>query len=321
MKRKRMAIYDQEADYTCRFAEYASRRRDPFFTVHGFTDCEELGNYAQENPVDILLIPPDYLEDVSQKGDFGQVILLSDSEYFNGEPEYPAVYKFQSCDKILRKVLDVYAEQAFALAGKALRLEHMRLIGIYSPIGRTGKTSFALALGRELAKQKKTLYLNMEEYSGFHVLYPNGEGWTLSELMYFLKQGKKTFACKLEGMIRQMGNLDYIPPLKSPIELHQVTLEDWECLLETLGRETNYEFVILDLDGVVNGLFELLERCEKIYLPISQDETAKAKLLQYEEILTLLDLEEILKKTKKIQFLGEQDLEDLARTEGRAWEK
>ncbi|MCI8598001.1 MAG: hypothetical protein HFJ10_06115 [Lachnospiraceae bacterium] len=319
MKRKRMVIYDQEADYTSRFAEYASHRREPFFSVHGFTDCDKLCKFVQENPVDVLLIPPDYLQDVTEKGDFGQVILLSDNEYLSGETEYPAVYKFQSCEKILRKVLDVYAEQAPALMGKALRLEHMRLIGVYSPIGRTGKTSFALALGKELAKQKKTLYLNMEEYSGFPVLYPNGDGWTLSELLYFLKQGKQTFACKLEGMIRQMGSLDYIPPLKSSIELHQVTLEDWECLLETLGRETNYEFVILDLDGVVNGLFELMDRCEKIYMPVSEDETAQAKLLQYEEILTLLDLEELKKKTIKIQLFRGQNLETIARTEGRAW--
>ena len=120
-------------------------------------------------------------------------------------------------------------------------------------------------------------------------------------------------------LVWQMGSLDYIPPLKSSIELHQVTLEDWECLLETLGRETNYEFVILDLDGVVNGLFELMDRCEKIYMPVSEDETAQAKLLQYEEILTLLDLEELKKKTIKIQLFRGQNLETIARTEGRAW--
>ena len=56
----------------------------------------------------------------------------------------------------------------------------------------------------------------MEEYSGFAALYPYEDGWTLSELMYFLKQGKKAFACKLEGVIQQIGDLDYIPPLRSP---------------------------------------------------------------------------------------------------------
>ena len=321
MKRKQMAVYDREPDYTCRFAEYVNQRKEPLFLVHGFTDREELGNFVQENPVDILLTTPDTLEDVSQKENLGQVILLSDSEYPEEEPGYPMIYKYQSCERILRKVLDVYAEQARIAVGHALRLEDMTLIGVYSPIGRTGKTSFALAFGRELSKRRKTLYINMEEYSGFHILYPNGDGWTLSELMYFLKQGKRTFVWKLEGMVRQIGGLDYIPPLKSPRELRQVDLEDWEALLEALGRETNYEFVILDLDGLVNGLFELMERCEKIYMPVSQDEIAGAKLLQYEESLKLLDLEEILEKTKKIQISMGGDLEALARTEGEVWDK
>ena len=70
---------------------------------------------------------------------------------------------------------------------------------------------------------------------------------------------------------------------------------------------------------MVNGLFELMDRCEKIYMPVSEDETAQAKLLQYEEILTLLDLEELKKKTIKIQLFRGQNLETIARTEGRAW--
>ena len=65
--------------------------------------------------------------------------------------------------------------------------------------------------------------------------------------MYFLKQGKKAFACKLEGVIQQIGDLDYIPPLRSPVELRHISREDWEALLDALERESRYEVVILDL--------------------------------------------------------------------------
>ena len=319
LKRKQIAVCDREQDYTLRFTEYANRRRDPVFTVHGFTSCKELADYAEEHPMDVLLISEELSSEIGEKGCFEQIFYLSEEEYQEEKAEYPRIYKFQSCPQVMRTVLSFYADQTAAELGTALRQSRMKQIGIYSPVGRIGKTSFALALGRELSKQKRTLYLNLEEYSGFSVLYPYGDGWTLSELMYFLKQGKNAFACKLESIVRRMGNLDYIPPLKSPVELRHISRKDWESLLEALGRESQYEILILDMSGAVNGLFELLGRCDGVYTPIREDEVSGAKLCQYEETLRLLDLEEVLEKTKKFWLFQEEDLDAFIRAEGKRW--
>lgn len=318
MKGRQIAVCSRERDYARRFAEYANRRKDSLFAVHGFTDCGELAAYTKEHPVDILLLAEELSGEIPAQGEFGKIILLSEEEY-QRDDRYPAIYMFQSCAQVLRQALDCYAEQAPAAIGVALRTNRMRRIGVYSPVGRTGKTGFALGLGKELAKKRRTLYLNMEEYSGFETMYPYGDGWTLSELMYFLKQGKKAFACKLEGVIQQMGSLDYIPPLRSPVELRHISSADWQSLLEAIERESRYEAVILDMGGVLDGLFELLEQCDWIYTPTETDEAAKAKLGQYEDTLRLLDMEYILDRTKIIQLTGYEGLELLARAEGKRW--
>lgn len=318
MKERQIAVCGAEADYAMRFAEFANSHRESLFAVHGFTDCRELTAYTKEHPVDILLLSEECLEQLSVNRNFGKVILLSEAEYReNGS--YPAVYKFQSCSQILRQALNLYAEQSSEALGISLRAERMKRIGIYSPVGRTGKTGFALALGKELAKRKRTLYLNMEEYSGFHALYPYGDEWTLSELMYFLKQGKKAFACKLETVIQRMGNLDYIPPLRSPVEMRHVSREDWETLLTALEGQSRYEVAVLDLSGAVNGLFEILDQCDFIYMPTEEDETARAKLAQYEDTLSLLSLAHVMDRTKKLQLPAGPGLEALVKTEGRRW--
>ena len=186
-------------------------------------------------------------------------------------------------------------------------------------MGRTGKTGFALALGKEIAKKRRTLYLNLEEYSGFAELYPVDGGWTLSELLYFLKQGKSAFGWKLEGMIRSMGEMDYIPPLRSPVEYETVKREDWKQLLELLEKESRYEVVILDLSEAVDGWYELLDACSGIYTPVEPDETAKAKMKQYEETLKLLELEQILERTQKLELSAYDGLELLVKSEGKRW--
>ena len=319
MKERQIAICDREPEYTRRFADYSSQHQKPLFTVHGFTSPELLMNYAREHPLDMSLLSAELWEPEMKNAPLGQVYLLEESEYQKEGAEYPGIYKYQPCPKILGILLNAYAEQAPQSMGGALRTARMKRIGVYSPVSRIGKTEISLALGKEMAKQKRTLYLNLEEYSGFETLYPYEDGWSLSELMYFLKQGKKAFACKLEGVVRKIGGLDYIPPLKSPVELRYISYADWEALLEALERESLYEIVILDFSGVVDGFYELLGKCDRIYMPVLSDEISKAKLRQYEDTLKLLELDEILEKTRRISGLGKEELSDFAEKEGRRW--
>ena len=55
---------------------------------------------------------------------------------------------------------------------------------------------------------------------------------------------------------------------------------------------------------MVNGLFELLEECDCVYTPVEEDETARAKVSQYEDTLGLLELEHIMERTKKLCLSG-----------------
>lgn len=321
MKRRQIAVCDGDLEYTIRFAEYANQQKNSLFLVHGFGSCETLLDYVKEHPVDILLLGAELAEEVLKKEQFAQVFLLVEEEYQREKPACPVILKYQSCRRILNRVLDTYADGSPGGFGTFWQAEKTKRIGIYSPVGRLGKTSFALAFGQALAKQKKTLYLNLEEYSGFETLYPYGDGWTLSELMYFLKQGKNAFTCKLQGMIQQIGGLDYIPPLKSPVELRHIGLEDWELLFGMLEKESPYEIILLDLSGAVHGLYEILERCDGIYTPISREDTAQAKLNQYEQMLKLLELEGILEKTQMFELLKGEELETFIRQEETRWIK
>lgn len=315
-----MAVCSSEREYVQRFTEYVNRRPASLLAVHGFTDRGELCAYTKEHPVDILLLSEELACELPKKMEYGTVILLSGEEYQAApQTDYPMIYKYQSCPQILRQAMNIHAEQTAAVPGVVLRSERMKCIGVYSPVARSGKTGFAMALGKEIAKKKRTLYLNLEDYAGFAKLYPADGGWTLSELLYFLKQGKTAFGWKLEGMIRSLGELDYIPPLRSLVEYENIKREDWKQLLNLLEKESLYEIVILDLGNSVDGWYELLDACSGIYTPVEPDETATAKLEQYEDTLRLLELDSILERTQKLALSACDGLERLVKAEGRRW--
>ena len=54
----------------------------------------------------------------------------------------------------------------FKLGGRWLLAEESRIITVFSPVSRVLKTTFSIALGQYLSDKGKTIYINMEGYSG-----------------------------------------------------------------------------------------------------------------------------------------------------------
>ena len=114
-----------------------------------------------ENPVEILLADIDAV-DLVRDLPARQIFTLTDGEFVEVE-EFPNIYKYQSADGILREVMACYQiedNREFTPVGKP-----SSLIGVYSPVNRCLKTSFCLSMGQILSKERKVLYLNLEDCS------------------------------------------------------------------------------------------------------------------------------------------------------------
>ena len=115
----------------------------------------------------------------------------------------------------------------------------MEIVGVFSPLGRCLKTSFSLALGQILARERAVLYLNLEEYSGFEELLGKSFSTNLSDLFYYVRQGNENLIHRMNGMIQTINNLDFIPPVRMPSDIRTVCWEDWERLLQEITLHTS----------------------------------------------------------------------------------
>ena len=67
-----------------------------------------------------------------------QIIILSEGVHSPVLDQYPAVYKYQSSEKVIREVMACYGvENGVDTSPALLPKKEMRIIGIYSPVGRT----------------------------------------------------------------------------------------------------------------------------------------------------------------------------------------
>lgn len=130
--------------------------------------CFRIGTtekFAEQKPIQILLIGEEYSQEERLEIPTAERFVLVKAEGRYLADEEKELYKYQSVDQILTKVLELSVDKERAVA-KTLRKTRGSLIGVYSPIHRIGKTKYALELGKELAEKGPVLYLNLEEYAG-----------------------------------------------------------------------------------------------------------------------------------------------------------
>lgn len=304
MRRKIMAICDTEEAYAFRLAEYLLEKGKLPYALYLFTEVEKLQNLMQQEEIAILLIAENAWklikeEYVRQK--VQQLFVLQESEEQDGE-DLCYISKYQSPDQILQKIFLSAEDLAdWTRQGGAATWE-AKLIGMYSPIKRCLQTSFALTLGQILAKKHKVLYLNFEYYSGLGQLLRREFAADMTDVVYYFQCAKEKLAMRLPSILQNINGLDYIPPIQSPLALKEVNGRQWVELCREIAEMGQYEYIILDLDDGINGLFDLLEQCCKIYTITKEDSFAEAKINQYEQALKLNELEGIAEKTVKCKF-------------------
>lgn len=315
MRQKIFAICDMEEAYALRMAEYMLEKIRLPYALHLFTKVEELEKFMEREEIEILLIAESALELLREEYVRQQVVQMfvlqendmredgahEDGMQKSGSPVF-YISKFQSPEKIVSALI----ESAEGLTdwfrtGTEIRTE-VKLIGIYSPVKRCLQTSFALTMGQILAREHKVLYFNLESYSGFGQMLGKEFPADMTDVMYYFRCDRKKLALHLPAVIQNINGMDYIPPMRSQAELRETDGGQWLELCRNIAKIGQYEYIILDLDDGISGLFGLLRECYKIYTITKEDSFAVAKLNQYEQMLQFYELEEIADKTVKCRF-------------------
>lgn len=299
MDKRILAIYDSEEGYAYRLMEFISEKTNLPFEVHVFTDGDKFFSCTKDRDIECLLLAENAYRQEVETLKIPHVIILSES----GENLNKALHhinKYQSCEKIFHEIMEYYTDKSTAVP-MALRtgLKRMRVIGIYTPIGRCLQTTFSLTLGQMLARRFKTLYLNFEIYSGFTRMMSRSFDNDLSDLVYYFSCAREKLAYRMESMVETVNGLDFIPPAEVYQNLAGIRGNQWIDLFQEIEKNSEYEFLILDLSDGILDLWDVLRECDYIYTISREDGIALAKIEQYEKALESMNYGDITAKTTK----------------------
>lgn len=307
MNERNLVICDREIRYADSLGENISMREDLAVKVYICSNLEKVVELSEEKPIHLFVIDEGYAYRERSQIDAKQVFVLGRGRVADLGEEECQVGKYQCADEIIREIFEVYIDKTKENVMRSMRKDRARIFAVYSPIHRLGKTTFAMALGRECAKKKRVLYLNLEEYAGM----TEEKGLNLGDLLYYMKQGNSNLGIRLQAAVRKNEELDYLIPIPVSQDLKEVSETEWETLLRELVDNTAYELLILDISESVQGLYSILEQCDRIYMPVLEDHISQSKLRQYDENLKQLHLDKIQRAT--CRFVMPEQVEEYAR--------
>jgi len=297
VRSKNLVICDTEEEYAKALAMFFMRKKELMLQVHVCSSISHAEVLGKELQADILLTASEYAGKAQEKVRAEKVFVLSTGRKSAETSEYPALYKYQSGEKMLSCIIRECAElfdMEDMVQGVSGNKKH-KIIGVFSPVHRIGKTEYALKLGEMLAETENVLYLNLETFAGMGGHFDPG-GQTLADVLYYARQEKGNLGLMLTTLVCHRGNLDYIQPMPVSEDLKEIHGPEWALLANKILEQSIYETLVLDIGDGIPELHKLLKSCTEVHMPVREDKYSKGKLLQFEHEMNLLGQEDVLKK-------------------------
>lgn len=314
---KVLVLFDTEEEYAQLMTDFLQKQKELPWVLRTYTDERELRKDGLEKAA-LLVVAESAYRDEFLELSRGRLVVLNESGLIRWK-NLRYVDKYQRADNVLQFLLEVYMETADTPLPRLQKSCRTVFIGNYSPVRRSMQTTMALTLSQLLAREHTTLYLNFEHYAGLPELVPDNRTHDIADLLYFLGTEKEKFRLRLQTMIKRIGNLDYVPPMRSGQNLLTVTAAEWLAFFQGIEELGEYEYVVLDLSESMQGLFQILRLCRKVFTITREDRISKSKLLQYEQLLALCECGDVLEKTKRLSLPHirrlPEELEQLTKSE------
>jgi hypothetical protein len=273
-----IAIYDMDESYAQRLAQFILYQEDWAF-VAAFTEKEQLLEHCRQEKPQLLLVAEELWEEsllpLSEKR-----ILLSEREE-SEEGDLPKICRYQAADELLREVHFLCGDDRNE---KKKREKKAEIYCVYSPSGHPRQSLFAWNLAKVL-NQGNTLYLNLQENSGFEELFSREYKRNLSDLLYLWRHRKDDFAELVKAIACEEDGLTYLPPMQNSADAFLMEGREWEEFFEELRSACGFSFIVADVGVIFPGFWQFLQKSSYLYEPVLSFEYARIRQREFDRLL------------------------------------
>lgn len=154
-----------------------------------------------------------------------------------------------------------------------------KVIAFYSPQGGTGKTTLAYICALLGARNKTSIYLNLEEFGYTDHLYKMSFGVSMEEIMFQVKDNRDVNALLSEAICRDNRNVSVLPVMQNIKDYMDVTADNVLKMLEKLKEVSEAEYIFVDLSGGLSGRNSaIMEQSDAVFLVFTDNAVGRGKM-------------------------------------------
>ena len=295
-----LALYDEDATYINAFADYLNKNKSLPFDVYVFTKLNPLIDFMKGKSIAMLIAGRRVVENI-EGGDVGKIIILDDGDCVSENDDEYVIYKYDPMDKIVMQLSSMYG-----YLNNHNTKGYEGMIGVYSPFSIKGKMDFSLGYALGLSKKCRTLYINLEEFSGLNsYLFAEDEKKSLkdlSDLMYEYEHLKNGGFVKVLEDIYRSGDLDVIMPIRYAKDLRSIDSGVWGDVINKYAISHGYKRVVVDFGNMLEDPFYIMEMCKVIYIITPSEAHEKRRMKEFVEYVLGSGNENVLEKVITVKL-------------------
>lgn len=306
MRTVKICIYDEEECFAKRLAAFLNRQGGGKLSVTAVTNSEKL---LEMKPLDLLIATDlNLLYEVKNSNEALHIIWLQEKREMSPvlhreTAAFASISRYAGAGKICRMV-----EKAAAHIAQTIPIS-VPVSAVYSPVGRCGKTSFALAVAQNT--EHRWIYIGMEDYNCLETPLPAAG----DSFLYFAKERNKD---RLLEIIEECEGI--IPSAFSPFDSKMLESGDWEWLIETMRGYTDYSGVLFDIGTGILQEPAWLSLFDLVLVPYLKEEAALRKKENFEALIDVYGLMQLRERIWFIDMGNKEDINDKKRKLGYKWE-
>lgn len=168
---------------------------------------------------------------------------------------------YQPADQLMKEVYQLLMERQIFIPHVLHTYYKKEVIAVCSSHGHDLQTAFAFIYAALRSEKKRTLYLDFSYYNGF---FQPSEG-DLGDFLYEMDKHKGQAAIVLPSFTRSFASLDYLLPVRTQMDLEDLTGEDFTRLITRLLQESEYELLVINLPVRPSFLRAVYGCCSHMY--------------------------------------------------------
>lgn len=287
-----MAILERDTSYLNRIVAAFNTKYTDKLEIYSFTDESVALAILNTSKIDVLLASDFYEIDVIHLPKRCGFAYLVDSPDIDSVKEQMAICKFQKADLIYKQILSVYSEVVSNVSGLKLNVDGCKVVVFTSASGGTGSSTAAASCAVNYAgKDRKVLYLNLENFGSSDVFFESDGQFDMSDIVYALKSKKTNLALKLESCVKQDGSgVYFFSQPKVALDILELSTDEILRLVSELEMTGAFDYIIVDMEfGLDKKYLEIYEKAHAIVLVGDGSELSNVKTVRAIQALTTLE--------------------------------